>query len=541
MSAAAVPTQNFSFDAARAQRVVKFIERICCHTKDQWSGQPFLLEPWQKEEIIEPLFGWVRADGTRKHRTAYISMGRKNGKSELGAAIALYLTFADGVEGAEIYSAAKDRDQASLVFDVAADMVEMSPILSRRAKVLRATKRIIDLQTRSIYRAISADAKSKHGYNASGVIFDELHTQPNRELWDVLRTSKGARLQPLIVALTTAGYDQTSICYEQYRYGKDVQRGVKADPSYFYFCREAPADADWTDEEVWKIANPGLGKFLSLDSMREECELAKNLPSYQNTFRNLYLNQWVQQQTRAIDLAAWDACAVETLPDLSGVQSFGGLDLSETTDLTAFSLVTVFKAPFELGPEFEGKTLRAIENWFWLPSEPSVIERARREGVDYDAWAASGHVRLCPGKVVDYNQVIHEIGEICVGRNLQCIAFDRWGSLGVWKALEAAGHKVVQFGQGYASMSAPCKELLSSIVGGNVVHANDPVMRWMIDCVETAGDGAGNIKFVKPDRHKSRKRIDGVIASVMALAQSMGAKPAAKSIFSEEVFNQWHS
>lgn len=504
----AEPTPKFFFSPERAKRAVNFVERLCCHTQGEWSGQPFVLEPWQRQEIIEPLFGLVRPDGRRQHKVGYISMARKNGKSELGAAIALYLTFADGEMGGQVYSAAKDKAQASIVFDVAADMVEMSPILHRRATVVRSQKRIIDNQTRTVYRAISADAGSKHGFNASGVIFDELHTQPNRDLWDVLRTSMRARRQPLLLALTTAGYDRHSLCYQMYSYGQDILRGVKHDDSFFYFCREAPENADWQDRKVWSMANPALGKFLKIEDMEEECEHAQQMPSYQNTFRNLYLNQWVQQRTRAIDISKWDACKA-VAPDLESLACYGALDLGETNDITSFTLVTPYDDGFYVEPHF------------WLPAE-DLRGRVRRDAVPYDEWAERGLVTLCDGPVVDYRRVIADINALREQRQIKQIAFDRWGMLGVWNELTALGFDMIRFGQGFASMSAPTKELLSLIVTQRIHHDGNEMLRWMADCVETLTDPAGGIKFVKPDRRKNSQRIDGMVTTVMALALAMG-------------------
>jgi phage terminase large subunit-like protein len=509
MSAAAVP--KFSFCEDRARRAVNFIEKICMHTQGDYSGKPFVLEPWQKHEIVEPLFGMVREDGRRQYRTGYISVARKNGKSELGAALALYLTFADGEQGGQVFSAAADRAQASVVFDVAADMVQMSPILQRRATVVRSTKRIIDNQSRTVYRALSAEVATKHGLNASGVIFDELHTQPNRELWDVLKTSMGTRRQPLMLALTTAGWDRHSICYEMYSYGCDLRAGLKHDDSFFYFCREAPASADWTDPATWNLANPALGRFLNVDRMAEECEHAKQVPAFQNTFRNLYLNQWVQQQTRAIDLSAWDACCASDFPELAGEACFGGLDLSETNDITAFVMVFPRNGKFYVRPHF------------WLPKD-DLRDRVRRDRVPYDVWAREGRITLCDGPVVDYQQVVADIGKLKDRFALKRIAFDRWGTLGVWQALKADGHEVAQFGQGFASMSSPTKELLSLIVTNRIHHDGNPVLRWMTDCLQVAQDPAGNIKPVKPDKRKNSQRIDGIVALVMALAQAMATE-----------------
>lgn len=510
----ALPQIQFEYDEARATRCVNFIERVLVHTIGEWAGKPFILETWQREDIIKPMFGWVRPNGARRYRMAYLSMARKNGKSELGAAIALYLTFADGEQGGQVYSAAADRKQASVVFDVAAEMVLASPVLRRRALVYKSAKRIVDTASKTIYEALSAEVGTKHGLNASGVVFDELHTQPNRDLWDVLKTSMGARKQPLMVGLTTAGYDRQSICYEMYSYAKDVAAGRKKDETFFSFIREAPADADWTDVKVWRVANPALGVFLHEETMREECERAKQLPAFQNTFRNLYLNQWVQQRTRAIDMHRWAACRLDPWPELEGEECYGALDLSETQDLTAFVRV------FRRGEEY------LVVPHFWLPGE-DVRGRSRRDGVDYETWARDGLVTLCEGPAVDYLRVVADIAAMAEKTRIRQIAFDRWGTLGVYQALEREGFEMVRFGQGYADMSGATKEFLTAVATQKVRHAGHPVLDWNVDCVELTSDPAGNVKPVKPDRRKNSQRIDGVVASIMAHKLAVAAAPKA--------------
>lgn len=494
---------EYFFSESRADRACKFIERVLMHTIGEWAGKLFILEDWQKKEIIAPLFGWIRPNGARRYRTGYISMGRKNGKSELGAAIALYLLFADEERGGQVYSAAKDRRQASVVFDVAAEMVRTAPVLRRRSQTYKANKRIVDMTTRSIYEALSADVGTKHGLNASGVVFDELHTQPHRDLWDVMKTSMGVRRQPLMVGLTTAGYDRQSICFELYQYAKDIEAGRKKDDTFFHFIREAPEDADWTLPETWRIANPALGRFLSEETMAEECERAKQLPAFQNTFRNLYLNQWVQQRTRALDMHAWGRCHVPEYPDLTAAVGYGALDLSETTDITAFAVDVPWEGRFY------------TKKYYWLPGD-GLRDRARRDGVDYETWAREGLIKICDGPVVDYLQVVAGIVDIARRHNIQQIAFDRWGTLGVWQALEREGFEMVRFGQGYGDMSAPTKEFLTNVAAGKVAHDNNPVTNWQADCLELEQDSAGNVKPSKPDRRRASQRIDGIVAGIMA-------------------------
>jgi phage terminase large subunit-like protein len=279
---------------------VTFINALT-HTKGKFARQRFDLRPWQVQ-IVKKLFK-RRKDGLRQYRTCLLMLPRKNGKSELAAAVALYGLLGDGEIGAEVYSAASDKDQAALVFNVAASMVRADPVLDGQCEIVDSQKRIVHRKSGSVYRAISAEAYSKHGFNASMVVYDELHAAPNRELWDVLSTSMGARTQPLMFAISTAGYDRHSILWELYDHAKKVEETPDLDPSFLPLLYEAPREADWLDEKVWKAANPALGDFRSLDEMRIAANRAKAIPAQQNTFRRLYLNQWTEQAERWIDMS----------------------------------------------------------------------------------------------------------------------------------------------------------------------------------------------------------------------------------------------
>ncbi len=292
---------------SQADRAVRLINQLT-HTKGPFAGQSFNLRPWQTK-IVKQLFK-TRRDGLRQYRTCLLMLPRKNGKSELAAALAIYFLLFDGEIGAEVYSAAADKDQAALVFNVAAQMIRNDPELEAQCELIDSQKRIVHRRSGSFYRAISAEAYSKHGFNASVVIYDELHAAANRELWDVLSTSQGARAQPLMMAITTAGYDRHSILWELYAHAQKVLENPSIDPTFLPILFEAPIDADWTDERVWKRANPALGDFRSLEEMRTAAARAKEIPAQENTFRRLYLNQWTEQASRWISMAAWDACNV---------------------------------------------------------------------------------------------------------------------------------------------------------------------------------------------------------------------------------------
>lgn len=502
---------EFYFDRRAASMAVAFFEKLLTHSKGEWAGQHFRLQEWQRTEIIEPLFGWKRADGTRRYRRAYIELPRKNGKSTLAAGLALYLLFADNEPGAEVYSAAADREQAHIVFDEAKSMVEGSPALLKHAQVYKRS--VVLPRYKGTYRVLSADAYTKHGLNAHGIVFDELHAQPNRDLWDVLNTSTGARRQPLMIMITTAGvYEPESICWEQHEYARRVLDGTVEDPAFFAYIAAAEDTDDWTDPMIWAKANPGLNVTIKLDYLETECERAKASPAYQNTFRRLHLNQWTAQDERWLDMTAWNACA-RTFPELRGRPCYGGLDLSSTTDITAFVLVF---------PPVDDNEPYYILPHFWIPAD-AIVDRARRDRVPYDAWARDGHITTTPGSVIDYEYVVGRIEQLALEYEIQEIAFDRWGASLIYQQLEAKRQTMVQFGQGFASMSMPMKEFLKLILARQIAHDGNPVLRWMADNVVARQDPAGNIK---PDKARSRTRIDGIVATIMGLDRALRYAPS---------------
>lgn len=503
--------------AEPGQNAVDFIQDLLRHTKDPYAGQPFLLKPWQ-ERWVRDIFGTFNADGSRQYRTAYVEIPRKNGKSEIAAAVALYLLFADGELGAEIYSAAGDREQASIVFNVAAAMVRQEPILNGACRIYDSTKKILVPATNSIYQVLSAEHSTKHGFNASGIIFDELHAQPSRDLWDVLTTSGGTRRQPLIFAITTAGYDQNSICWEQHEYARKVAEGVVNDPTFYPVLFSAPQDADWTDPEVWKACNPALGDFRDYNELAAACERAKEVPAYENTFRRLYLNQWVKQESRYLPMMAWDACDGSVDAEaLRGRQCWAGLDLASSVDVAAFVLAF----------EGEGEEVLVLP-YFWVPAE-NIGARARTDKVPYDVWARQGLLKATPGNVIDYATIRHDINELSKVYEIREVAFDRWGAVEMSQNLTEDGFTMVDFGQGFKDMSPPTKELLKKVLGGKLRHGGHPILRWMADNLVVGTDPAEN---VKPLKNKSTERIDGMVALIMALARLSVKAPG--SVYSEE-------
>ena len=328
--------RGLRFDLAAARHAIDFFGFLR-HSKGEWAGEPFTLAPWQAF-LVGSLFGWKRDDGLRRFRTAYCAVPRKNGKSTTSAGIGLYLLVADGEQGAEVYSAATTRDQARIVFDEAKRMVATSPALRRRVELLINNLHVAASASR--FMPLSSDSSTMDGLNVHGAIIDELHAHKTRGVVDVLDTATGARRQPLLFEITTAGYDRHSICFEHHDYSIKVLDGVLQDDSWFAYIAAADEDDDWTDAKVWRKANPNFGISVKEDDLARKAEKAIALPGAQNAFRRLHLNQWTEQAERWIDMAAWDACdAPVDLERLRGRPCFGGLDLSTTTDVTALAWV----------------------------------------------------------------------------------------------------------------------------------------------------------------------------------------------------------
>ena len=487
------------YDKDAADFAVMFIESLC-HTKGTWAGKKFELIDWQ-EQIIRDLFGTLKPNGYRQFNTAYVEIPKKQGKSELAAAVALLLCCGDGEERAEVYGCAADRQQATIVFDVAADMVRMCPALNKRVKIT---------PTNSFYQVLSAEAYSKHGFNIHGVVFDELHTQPNRKLFDVMTKGSGdARMQPLYFLITTAGTDTNSICYETHQKAKDILEGRKIDTTFYPVIYGADESDDWTDPRVWRKANPSLDITVGIDKVEAACNSAKQNPSEENSFRQLRLNQWVKQAVRWMPMEKWDACAFPVDEDeLEGRVCYGGLDLSSTTDITAFVLVF---------PPLDEDDKYVVLPYFWVP-EDTLDLRVRRDHVPYDLWERKGYLQTTEGNVVHYGYIEKFIEKLGERFNIREIAFDRWGAVQMVQNLEGMGFTVVPFGQGFKDMSPPTKELMKLVLEKRIAHGGHPVLRWNMDNIFIRTDPAGNIKA---DKEKSTEKIDGAVATIMALDRAI--------------------
>lgn len=501
--------ETSSYDKDKADFAVNFIECLK-HTKGIWTGKKFELLPWQ-EQIIRDLFGIVKPSGYRQFNSAYIEVPKKNGKSDLAAAVALFLCCGDNEERAEIYGCAADRQQASIVFDVAADMVRMCPALNKRCKILDSYKRIIYKPTNSFYQVLSAEAYSKHGFSVHGVVFDELHAQPNRKFFDVMTKGSGdARTQPLFFMITTAGNDTNSICYEIHSKAKDILEGRKTDPTFYPVIYGAAEEDDWTAPDVWRKVNPSLGVTIDVEKIEAACNSAKQNVAEENVFRQLRLNQWVKSESRWLSITKWDACEVDfDERDLEGRTCYAGLDLSSTTDLTAFVLVF---------PPLDDDDKYFVLPYFWLPEE-TIPLRVSRDHVPYDVWQKRGLLQVTDGNVVDYSAIEQFITELGERYRIAEIAFDRWNAIYLTQRLEGEhDFTMVQFGQGFGSMSPPTKELERLILEKKIAHNGQAVLRWNFDNLVVETDAAGN---VKPSKRRTTEKIDGVVALVMALARAL--------------------
>ena len=497
-------------DERKARRVIDFIQCLR-HTKGEFHGKPFNLLPWQ-EKIIRDVFGTVREDDPtmRQYTTAYIEIPKKQGKSELGAAIALNMLANDDEWKAEVYSCASDRQQAAIVFDVAVDMVKQSPALMKRIKIIPSMKRMVYQPTGSIYQVLSSEVATKHGLNVSACIFDELHTQPTRALYDVMTQGSGdARKQPLWFFLTTAGTDRNSICWEVHQKALDILEGRKRDPRFYPVIFGLPDEADWQDERNWYRANPSLGHTISIDKVRDAYRKALETPADENMFRQLRLNQWVKQSVRWMPMDKWDECGGAVNPyELEGRVCYAGLDLSSTSDLT--TLVLVF-------PPAEDSGVYTVLPFFWLP-EDTLPLRVRRDHVMYDVWQKQGFIQTTEGNVVHYGFIEQFICQLGERYNIREIAYDRWNATMMVQTLEDDGFTMVPFGQGFRDMSPPTKELMRLVLERHVNHGGHPVLRWNMDNAFVRTDPAGNLKI---DKEKSTEKVDGAVALVMALDRAM--------------------
>lgn len=496
------------------RHVVSFFEKVLVHTKGRWARSPFLLHPWQADGIIRPLFATARWDSqfgqwVRNFNEAWIELGRGNGKSELLAGIGLYMLTADGEESAEVYGAAKDKDQAAIVFNVAARMVKLSPLLSRRLRVVESRRRIIDPQTDSVYQVIAADHSGNLGQAPHCILFDEIIAQPSRDLYDVLRGGLGKRPQPLLVCATTAGNDPEAFASVEHKNAAKTDEDPSREPRRLVFMRNTPTEADPWKEKNWHHANPAIKSgFLSVAQLRSEARTAKQDPEKENAWRQYRLNQWVSQTTRAIALHVWDASAgiVDAIA-LKGKRCFGGLDLAATSDLAALQLL--------FPPETPGEPFQVIGH-YWSPAA-AVPELDKATGGQFSIWARQGFATIVEGEVIDYEQIHERLEADRRTFGLVDLSLDPWNAAATIGWCERHRITAVPVAQTIRALSPPTKELLKLVRTKTLNHGGNPVTRWNVDALELKRDVSDNIRPVKPDRAKSGRRIDGIVALILAL------------------------
>ncbi len=523
------------FDKAAAQHALDFLSAIK-HFEGEWAGQQYQPSDWQSF-CTWVIFGWKRArhprwvitkngrtedsSGTRRFRTGYIEIARKNGKTFWAAGLGNLLAFSDGEAGSEVYSAATKRDQARLAHKKAIKMVKGSPILRKHIQTFKDN--LSSEETGSKYEPLGADADTVDGLSVHGVIADELHAWKSRDLWDVLETGTGSRRQPLMLAITTAGTDRHGICWQFHEYTEKVLDGIIDDDTWFgiIFTIDVPEAEGaketgdrWENEDIWIKANPNLGTSKKWDDMRRKAQRASQMPSALNAFLQKELNVWVRGETKWMNMQAWrkkctgPVAAQDLWEHLTGRYCFGGLDLSSTSDLTAFDLF--------FPPENEGEPWFTLTR-YWMP-EDNVEARVHFDRVPYDVWIKQGFIQTTPGNVIDYDFIFDQIEKDADAYSIKEIAFDRWGAARVVQTLQNKGLTMVQFGQGFASMSPPMKDFERMVANGDLAHGGNPVTTWMADNVVVRMDPAGNLK---PDKEKSREKIDGIVALVMAMDRAL--------------------
>lgn len=506
----------------RARHAVAFFSELLTHTKGSWAKRPFEPLGFQRDEVLAPLFGRVIWSGfhgryVRRYRMLYLCMARKNGKTEMLAGLVLYLLVADGEQGAEIYGLARDYEQAGLVFRVASRMVKNSRTLSERLTVYDGGNRIVDEQSGSFYQVMSGDWEGNLGENPSGAYIDELLVQPDRDLYDAIRTGMGVRAQPLIMLATTAENDPAGFAANERAWSERVAEDQSLDPERLAVIYRAPETADWTKPRTWKMANPALawppgtkGAFLEVRTLESECRVAQKNPVAERSFRQYRLNQPVSALGRAIALPAWDAC--ET-PDAAGIaalnagsECFAGMDLAATQDLAAYALVF---------PQGDG-TVQVL--WRHFCPAHRLQDLAARTGGQANVWVARGELTVTDSLVTDYQVIRAALDADRAAYEIRELAYDPWNAVQLAAELSDDGWFMVQMAQSARAMTASAAELLRLIAAGRFGHGQSSIMRWQAGNAVTKSDPSGNIRF---DRQRSTEKIDGIVAAVMGLDRAL--------------------
>lgn len=502
--------RGLSFDRAAAEHRIEFY-RFCRHFEGEWAGQVIQPEPWQ-QFVNWVVYGWKRADGTRRFRRVYESVARKNGKSTIVATDGIYLAFFDGEPGAQVYTAATKEKQAKIIHGASTRMVKSSKALSRMIRVFRNNLHVES--TASKYEPLGQDSHTEDGLNIHAGLIDEYHAHPDDGMYNVLRSGMGARRQPILWVITTAGFDKDCACHIEQEYAQNVLEGIFDDDSYFAIIYTPDNPDDWTNEIEWMKANPNLGVSIYIDDFREQAEQAKRVPSKQNEFKTKRLNIWTESMQAWITSEMWAKCggAVD-VEGLRGRKCYGAFDLSSTTDISAWALC--------FPPETEDDTYKFLWRFFVPQADLETRYPNRHVLNNIRTWIRQGFVFATPSNYIDYDFIRAQILEDAATFDIQSIPFDIYNASQLVNDLTKEDLNLVEFRQGYLSMSPAAKDFEQKVLSGQISHGNNPVMRWMIACTELSTDPTGNIKPVKPARDKSDKRIDGVIAAIMALSAAV--------------------
>jgi len=523
---------KYEFRSELADRVCAFFPRFCSHSKGEFAGQAFTPLDYQTQLILRPIFGWVDKDGFRRFRKAYIEIPKKNGKTQLIAGLALYMLLGDKEPGAEVYVAAADRDQARILFNAAKSMIESNPALGKRLVVYRNQIVRSDDPT-AFFQVLSAEAATKHGPNIHCLIIDELHAQPDRELFETLTRGVIARRQPLILLITTAGDDDESICYEEYDYARRVLSGTIEDERHLPVIFEAKPKEDWTDPTVLTRVNPGVGTTIKIETLLASALEATNEPRKRNDFLRYHTNRWTNQSTAWIPIEWFDACQMAlTDADLIQLDCAAGLDLAQKWDLAAF--VVAFRRYLEtpetldvLAEETNGQIVKKsialnyqlfAMPFFWIP-ENSMRQHEKEDGVPYARWTELGLVTPTEGDIIDYNRIYTDITTKILPRfpklKQGAIGYDPAFATDIaTKLRDVAGLQVFEVLQNYKMLSEPAQIIEALIKGKRFGHTGHRTYRWNWENVAVKTDDAGRIRPVKPKR--TSKRVDGAVATIMA-------------------------
>lgn len=518
------PARGLKWDADEAGRAFRFFENILRLNGGQFEGVPFVLDESQAF-IVGSLFGWKAPDGYRRFRVAYIEEGKGNGKSPLVAGIGLYMLVADKEPRAEVYAFATKKDQAQILFRDAVAMVDQSPELD--AALVRAGGKgkewnIADLTTSSFFRSLASD-DAQSGPRPHCAIGDEVHEHKSGLMIEMMRAGTKGRRQALIVMITNSGTDRNSVCWQYHTYAAEVCSGMREDDAFFgYVCALDPDDDPFASEDCWIKANPLIDRIGLRKYLREQVTEARGMPSKESTVRRINFCQWVESENPLIPPHVWRACEDVDFDDemLAGRRAYGGLDLSSTTDLTAFVLL------FEPTPADKFWRQKC---WFWLPQD-NLADKAKHDRVPYDLWRSAGWLETTPGAAVSKLHVLSRLVDCCARYEVNAIGFDRWRIKDLQSVMsdEGVSLPLVEHGQGFKDMAPALDEYERMLVSNELRHDGNPIMTWNAGAVVAEQDPAGNRK---PTKERSNGRIDGVVAACMAAGRSLQRVGAPQLLF----------